>query len=120
MLLKQIKGQTSLEFLIIVLALILIAMSATLFLLSTFDINVGLYKVKNKTVQFIANDSRPIVISSITYAYNTTDLNFNVFLKRADPSVVCPTLSDFNYSSLEDEIDRRTKYNNVNVKLNCN
>lgn len=120
MFLKQAKGQTSLEFLIIVLALILIAMSATLFLLSTFDINVGLYKVKNKTIQFIANDSRPIVISAVSYAYNTTDLNFNVILKRADSSVVCPTLSDYNYSTVESEIDRRTKYNNVNVKIICN
>jgi uncharacterized protein (UPF0333 family) len=120
MFLKQTKAQTSLEFLIIVLALILIAMSATLFLLSTFDINVGLYKVKNKTIQFIANDSRPLVISAVTYAYNTTDLNFTVILKKADASIICPTLTDYNYSSLEEEIDKRTKYNNINVKITCN
>lgn len=119
MLKNQVKAQTSLEFLIIVLALLLIAMSATLFLVSTFDNNIGIYKVKNKTISFLANHNAPLTIQLISYSYTETDVNFNVVFKKANTQIPCPTTADFNYHSVEQEIKRHTKYSNVKVNLFC-
>jgi len=113
--LKYHKGQTSLEFLIIVMALLILAMFVVIFLSSSFDLNVSVYKTKNQTLQYISESQTPFVISTISYIYGDEDLNIDVYIKNPTASA-CP---DFNYSTLEDELEIKTRFDVVTIKNIC-
>ncbi len=115
------KGQTSLEFIIIILVVVLISMVVTVFFTSTFDLNIAIYKTKNKTLDFLSKTNSFYLLEGVYYSVNSNDLNLIVVLDSFPASLSCPqNPADFNYSLLETELVNKTKFNNVNVNISCN
>lgn len=112
---KHHKGQTSLEFLIIIMALLILAMFVVLFLSSSFDLNIAVYKTKNVTLQQISQSQLPIVINTVSYNYSGDSLNLTVNLNNSS-SVSCPS---FDYNDLIAELKRKTRFETIIIQNNC-
>jgi uncharacterized protein (UPF0333 family) len=114
------KGQTSVEFITIILVMVLLAMIVITFLTSTFDLNIAVYKTKNKTLDFISKTNSFYLLEGVYYSTQDTDLNLFVVLNRASSTMACPkNPDDFNYSTFETELVNRTKFENVTVNVDC-
>jgi uncharacterized protein (UPF0333 family) len=111
-------GQTSLEFLTIVMVLILLAAAVTLFLTATFDVNYAIYETKNQSLNFITTNQDLITINNITYNLATTTLTVTVTLQKSADST-CPLATDYNYSRLESSLENKTKFTDVSILLKC-
>ncbi len=107
----------------VILFLILIAITVSVFLTSTFDISVSVYKTKNRTLEYISLYQDPLYIQSITYNYNNTNLDMFVSLNKT-PNNLCPDQNYFeekyNYGSLKDYLQTNTKFDTVTITLYCN
>jgi len=111
-------GQTSLEFLTIVMVLILLAAAVTLFLTATFDVNYAIYETKNQSLNFITTNQDLIVINNITHNLTATTLIVTVtFQKVAD--VACPLTTDYDYTGLENILINKTKFTDVTINFVC-
>ena len=118
---RSLKGQTSLEFLMILLFLIIIGITVTFYLTSTFDINTSIYKTKNRTLELIAVSYTDMYIQNISYGFQGTEsLTLNVFLRRHG---ACP--GDLNYFNdhvviLKTHLEDQTQFDEVNINFFCN
>lgn len=117
MLPHQTKAQTSMEFLVIILALVLIAASATLCLYSTFDLNTSIYLTKNHVMSELSDHPYQTVIKTITYNHNKHNLNLYVYLASEN----CKNIENkINFTDIKADLEKKTSYETVNIDLFCN
>jgi uncharacterized protein (UPF0333 family) len=117
--LNNSRAQTSLEFLIILLIVILIAISVVASLSSTFDITIAVHKTKNLTLKYISGNNDSYSINSIGYVFDNDNLNMTVNLTKGLESG-CPVVpDDYNYTTLSNSLVNSTKFDNVNINLEC-
>jgi hypothetical protein len=109
------KGQTSIEFIIIVGIVIVLAFFFISSLFSTFDSNVAIYKIKNKTLELISISETPMVISEITTSFNNRDAYFTIQIDRYENSLETLDIADF--SDVLSELERKTDYDNINLDI---
>ncbi|MDD4049842.1 MAG: hypothetical protein PHX47_02420 [Candidatus ainarchaeum sp.] len=119
MFLQDKKAQTSLEFLIILLIVMVIAITVVASLTSTFDINIAMHKTKNLTLKYIAGYNHSYSINTINYVFDNDNLDLVVYLNKG-LETNCPVVpDDYNYTALTNGLLDRTKFDVINISLEC-
>jgi uncharacterized protein (UPF0333 family) len=105
------KGQTSIEFIILVGILLLIGFYFIGAIYMTFDSSYAIYKIKNRTLQVISSNDSEDVLYKVSYQIQDTNLILRLDLKKQN--LTDYTLSSSDYVRDINDILARTKFTNV-------
>ncbi len=110
------KGQTSIEFVIIIAIILLITILFMSTLYSTNDINTSIYTIKETTLQLITLYDSPIILKNINYS--TIDKNIDIQINLQQINTNEEPLNTNNYTETIQQLKDATKFENINITLN--
>jgi len=105
------KGQTSLEFIIIIAIILMISIFFTQIIFGTADQNKSIAKLKLKTIDIITAHNSPALLLKMDSQEIDSNLNVTLYIK--DGSNLA--LEDTNYSDVILNIKETTNYSNINL-----
>jgi len=112
----QHKGQTSIEFLVILSIILILSLFFVVSIHNTFDINISVYEIKNKTLELISLSDSSIIIKNINYAFVDDDITLTLNLQTIN-TLEEPIVSE-DYLDISEKIKKITKFNDVKVNIN--
>ncbi|MCK9293081.1 MAG: hypothetical protein WCY27_01140 [archaeon] len=109
------KGQTSVEFLIILAVVFILSLAYISSLYITFDVNVGISKIKNRTLELISLSDNSFVIQKINYITEDKKITFDVYLQKINTTE--ELIDESNYTDVIDKINKVTKFDETIVNI---
>jgi len=109
------KGQTSVEFLVILAVIFILSLAYISSLYITFDINVGISKIKNRTLELISLSDKSAVIQNISYITEDSKITFNINLQKINTTQ--ELIVEADYSDVIAKINKVTKFDETVVNI---
>jgi len=106
------KGQTSIEFIILIAILLLIGLYFVGSIYKTFDSNFAIYKIKNKTLQLLSEQDSGDILYKVNYQIVDSNLNLDLLLINSEYD---SNLTIDDYAMDINEIIKRTSFENVTL-----
>ncbi len=108
------KAQISLEFIVILGFILVIALFFANNIFGTTDINKSITRVKLRTLEVFSTTDSRAQLNKIDYYVSDTNLQLNLYINRFDENF---SLSEEYYSSTIDNLEKSTIFKNVRVSF---